>query len=95
MVGVVISFAIVIFVVGIVAGVVATVSIGIHREERYLRADQRAQHESMHHVRGGTDGFLPESAPDRLTTGARRLSGLTVRRPPVPAHEDADRELLV
>lgn len=95
MVSAVISFAIVIFVVGIVAGVVATVSIGIHREERYLRADQRAQHEIMYDVRGGPDGFLPESAPDRLAMGVRRLSGLTVRRPLIPAREDVDRDLLV
>ena len=58
---VVISIAVAIFVAGAVAGIIAVVSIGVHREER------------RHHS-------LVRQAPDRVSQGARFLTGLHVRQ---------------
>jgi hypothetical protein len=61
MTAVVISIAVAIFVAGAVAGIIAVVSIGVHREER------------RHHS-------LVRQAPDRVSQGARFLTGLHVQR---------------
>lgn len=53
-------FVIGIFALGVVAGIVAVVSLGSRREDR--------------------GPFLREDGPDNLTRGARRLTGLYVRR---------------
>ena len=58
---VVISIAVAIFVAGAVAGIIAVVSIGVHREDR------------RHHS-------LVRQAPDRVSQGARFLTGLHVRQ---------------
>ena len=63
---VVIIIAAVIFVVGVAAGIVLIVSIGINKEER---------------------DFFALQAPDRMSQGARSMTGLYVRRQgevPVP-----------
>jgi hypothetical protein len=74
-----------IFVIGVVAGTIAVVCLGVRREDN--------------------GPFLPEEGPDRLTRGARRLTGLYVRQaPPAPweatepllaYRAPADRDLLV
>jgi hypothetical protein len=65
------------FVLGLVAGIVAVVSYGIHREQKRLRAEQ--------HIRAGSDApeyFLAEQAPDVVSGVARRLNGLYVHHLP-------------
>src|SRR5262249_17282268 len=68
-----------IFAIGVVAGIVAVVSLGVRREDN--------------------GPFLPLEGPDRLTAGARRLTGLFVRHAPYRAgtrHDQrSDRHLLV
>jgi hypothetical protein len=77
-----------IFAAGVVAGIIAVISIGIHREERRFRIQQDLS-------LGGemADVHLPQEAPDRVTGGARRLMGLYVRRQPASA--PIDQQLLV
>jgi len=55
-----------VFATGAVAGVVAIVSVGIQREERYFR---KTGWVSLTHL-----------APDRVSQGTRGLVGLSVRR---------------
>jgi hypothetical protein len=65
------------FVLGVVAGIVAVVSYGIHRERKRLCDEQD--------ICGGPDApenFLAEQAPDVVSGGARRLNGLYVRHLP-------------
>lgn len=65
------------FVLGVVAGVVAVVSYGIHREQRRFRGEQD--------IGAGPDArgsFLAEQAPDVVSRTARRLNGLYVRHAP-------------
>jgi len=65
------------FVLGVVAGVVAVVSYGIHREQQRLRGEQD--------IWAGPDApgsFLAEQAPDAVTRAARRLNGLYVHHLP-------------
>ena len=64
-----------VFATGAVAGVVAIVSVGIQREERYFR---KTGWVSLTHL-----------APDRVSQGTRGLVGLSVRQraglgPPLP-----------
>lgn len=73
-----------IFAIGTVAGVIATVSLGIRREQRCFRELRRMWEQHVHQTTDAAMAeFLPEEAPDRLTHGARRLSGLCVRHLPV------------
>ena len=65
----------VIFVIGVVAGIVLIVSVGIQREERVFHKTGRVS--------------MTRLAPDRVSQGARGLVGLTVRQragfdPPLP-----------
>jgi hypothetical protein len=67
-----------VFVLGAVAGIVAVVSYGIHREQKGLRGEQG--------IRAGPDApdyFLAEQAPDVVSRAARRLNGLYVRHLPL------------
>lgn len=70
-----------IFVMGAVAGVVVVVSIGVHREERRFREWRR-----IREAQGTWTGpnrpehYFTEDAYDRLSHGARTLTGLYVRR---------------
>jgi hypothetical protein len=64
-----------VFVLGAVAGIMAVVSYGIHREQKLLRGEQG--------ILAGPDApdyFLAEQAPDVVSGAARRLNGLYVHR---------------
>ena len=73
------AIAIVVFVAGIIVGVIVIVSIGIQREERdFLRTGLIS---------------MTRRAPDRASGGARSLTGLYVgrrtdSRPPAARYED-------
>jgi hypothetical protein len=65
------------FALGVVAGIVAVVSYGIHREQLRLRGAQD--------IWAGPDApdcFLAAQAPDVVSGAARRLTGLYVHRLP-------------
>jgi hypothetical protein len=71
-----------IFAIGIVVGIVAVVSHGIHREQKYFQQERRFRDE--HGIWAGPDTpeyFLAEEAPDRVTSAVRRLNALYVRHP--------------
>jgi hypothetical protein len=75
MTAIVLAAAAGVFVLGAMAGIVAVVSYGIHREHQRLR-DGRG-------IRGGPespDRFLAGQAPDVVSRAARRLNGLYVHR---------------
>jgi hypothetical protein len=55
-----------VFAIGAVAGIVAVVSLGIQREERYFRKTGLVS--------------LTRLAPDRVSKGTRGLVGLSVRQ---------------
>jgi hypothetical protein len=79
-----------IFTVGIVVGVIAMVTNGIHRERRRYEEARRFRDE--HGVWDDPEApeyFLSDEAPDGVSLAARRFNGLYVRRP--TAHRnDAD-----
>jgi hypothetical protein len=69
-----------IFAIGIVVGIMAVVSHGIHQEERRYQEVRRFQEE--HGIWDGPDPpihFLTEEAADRVGLAARRFNGLYVR----------------
>ncbi len=69
-----------IFAIGIMAGIIAVVSHGIHREHKLFRQERRFRKE--HGLWAGPDAveyFLAEQAPDGVTWAARRVNGLHVR----------------
>ena len=59
--------AIIVFIAGVSAGIIAVVSAGIHREERDF-ASRRDE----------PDFTVALLAPDRMTQGVRRVAGLHV-----------------
>ena len=71
-----------IFAIGIVVGIVAVVSHGIHREEKRFQQDRRFREE--HGIWAGPDTpeYFAEEAPDRVSMTVRRLNGLYVRHLP-------------
>lgn len=80
-----------IFAIGIVVGIVAVVSHGIHREEKRFQQERRFR--KKHGMWAGPDApeyFLAGQAPDRVSLTARRLNGLYVRHPPSSIRHDAD-----
>jgi hypothetical protein len=80
--------AIGIFVVGVVVGVIAMVTHGIHRERR--RYEQTRRYRDEHGLWEDPEApeyFLSDEAPDGVSLAARRLNGLYVRRPTVPRHD--------
>jgi hypothetical protein len=79
-----------VFAAGIAVGVIAVVSIGIRREERRFRQRQRIREERFLQTGEAQEGFMTQDAPDHVTWGARRLTNLYVRRPPVAAPQDPD-----
>jgi hypothetical protein len=75
-----------IFAMGIMAGIVAVVSHGIHREQRRYRQQRRSCDE--HGIWAAPDAphyFLSEEAPGAVSWAARRLSGLYVHHLPPSA----------
>jgi hypothetical protein len=84
------------FVTGMVAGIIAVVSHGIHREETRSRKERRFRQE--HGIWAGPDAphyFLAEEAPDRVTRAARRVNGLHIRHLPSSIHHGADLDVRV
>jgi hypothetical protein len=82
--------AIGIFVIGVVVGVIAMVTHGIHRERR--RYEQERRYRDEHGLWDDPEApgyFLSDEAPDGVSLAARRFNGLYVRRPPAQRH-DAD-----
>ncbi len=79
-----------IFVVGVVVGIIAMVTNGIHRERRRYEEARRFRDE--HGVWDDPEArkyFLSDEAPDGVSLAARRFNGLYVRRPTVHRN-DAD-----
>lgn len=71
-----------IFAVGVVVGVIAMVTHGIHREQRRYQAAR--QYRDEHGLWGDPEAreyFLTDEAPDGVSLAARRFNGLYVRRP--------------
>jgi hypothetical protein len=80
-----------IFAIGIVVGIVAVVSHGIHREEKRFQQERRFRKKhGMWAGPGAPEYFLAGHAPDRVSLAARRLNGLYVRRLPLSSREAAD-----
>lgn len=79
-----------IFTVGVVVGVIAMVTHGIHREQRrYAEARRYRDQHGIWDDPESPEYFLSEQAPDGVSHAARRFNGLYVRRPTVHP-EDAD-----
>jgi hypothetical protein len=80
-----------IFAIGIVVGIVAVVSHGIHGEEKRFQRERCVR--EQYGIWAGPDApehFLAEEAPDGVSLAARRLNGLYVRRLPSSLRHDAD-----
>lgn len=80
-----------IFAIGIMVGIVAVVSHGIHREEKRFQQERRFR--EQHGSWAGLDTpeyFLAEEPPDRVSMTVRRLNGLYVRHLPPSIGHDAD-----
>jgi hypothetical protein len=94
MVTVVTIALIAIFASGIVLGVIATVSIGISREERRFRKTQFVRGQYVFPKQDSPmRGFLQENPPDRVALSARCFSGLFVRRLQAAATTNDSRHL--
>jgi hypothetical protein len=96
MAGIVVIAAAGIFVIGMVTGIIAVVSRGIHREQKRFQKERRFR--QWHGIGAGSDApahFLAEQAPDRVTRAARRVNGLHVRRLPSSIHHGADLDVRV
>jgi len=80
--------AIGIFAIGVVVGVIAMVTRGIHREQR--RYEQARRHRDENGLWDDPEAqgyFLSEEAPDGVSLMARSFNGLYVRRPTVRRHD--------
>jgi hypothetical protein len=84
-----------VFGAGIVVGVVVAVSAGIRREERRFLEVQRLREERFFRTGEIEPGYLPEAPPDGLTWGARRMTGLWIRRRPTTPSPTAGEDLLI
>jgi hypothetical protein len=70
-----------IFAVGVVVGVIAMVTHGIHRERRRYTETRRYREEhGLWDDPHDPGHFLPEEAPDGVSMMARGFNGLYVRR---------------
>ncbi len=76
--------AIGIFTVGVVVGVIAMVTHGIHHEQR--RYEEVRRYRDAHGIWDDPEYFFSEQAPNGVSHAARRFNGLYVRRPTV--HSD-------
>jgi hypothetical protein len=84
-----------VFAAGIGVGTIAVVSVGIQREERRFRELQRLREEHFFQTGEVLPGYVPVDAPDHVAWGARRVTGLWVRRWPTVAGQTADEDLLI
>lgn len=82
-----------IFIAGIAVGVIAVVTLGIRREERQFREAQRLREERFFQTGEIHPGYIPVEAPDHLTSGARRLTGLWVHREPTIVDQAPNQDL--
>jgi hypothetical protein len=80
-----------IFIAGVAAGVLAVVSMGIHREE----GRTRKEHDLFMATGQMPEDYLSESPPDGLSRGTRRMTGYYVQRDPPVQFDLRDSELLV
>jgi hypothetical protein len=88
MAGIALIAAIGIFAVGVVVGVIAMVTHGIHREQR--RYEEARRYRDEHGLWGEPDAreyFFTDEAPDGVSLAARRWNGLYVRRPTDQSHD--------
>jgi hypothetical protein len=85
--------AIGIFAIGVVIGVIAMVSHGIHREQRRLDEARRYRAEQGIWDASEPPEYFLSDAPDGVSYAARRLNGLYVRH--LPTVRDYDAELAV
>jgi hypothetical protein len=83
--------AIGIFAIGVVIGVIAMVSHGIHREQRRLDEARRYRQERGIWDASDAPEYFLSDAPDGVSHAARRLNGLYVRH--LPTVRDYDAEL--
>lgn len=82
MAGIALIAGIGIFAVGIVVGVIAMVTHGIHREQRrYEEARRYREERGLWDDPDARGYFLPDEAPDGVSLLARSFNGLYVRRP--------------
>ena len=73
-----------IFVVGVVVGIIAMVTRGIHREQqRYEEARRYRDEHGFWDDPEAPEYFLTEEAPDGVSMMARSFNGLYVRRPSI------------
>lgn len=73
-----------IFVVGVVVGVIAMVTRGIHREQqRYQETRRYRDEQGLWDDPEAPEYFLTEQAPDGVSLMARSFNGLYVRRPSI------------
>jgi hypothetical protein len=80
--------AIGIFAIGVVVGVIAMVTRGIHREQRRYEEARRYRDENGLWDDPEAQGyFLSEEAPDGVSLMARSFNGLYVRRPTAHRHD--------
>jgi hypothetical protein len=80
--------AIGIFAVGIVVGIIAMVTHGIHRERRRYEEMRRYRDEhGLWDAQDAPEYFLTDEAPDGVSLAARRFNGLYVRRPTVHSND--------
>jgi hypothetical protein len=94
MVGIAFIAAVGIFVIGIVTGIVVLVSIGIRREERRFQEERRFLEE--HGIWSSPDApnhYIPENAPDGMSSVGRTVNGLYVRHLPARVQRDLSRSL--
>jgi hypothetical protein len=90
MAGIAVIAAIGIFAVGVVVGVIAVVTHGIHREQRRYEEARRYRDEYGNWGDPDPGGhFIPDVAPDGVSLMARGFNGLYVRRPSI-RHHDAE-----
>jgi hypothetical protein len=95
MVGNVLIAATGIFLIGIVAGIVILVSIGVRREERQFLQERRFLEEHGIWDSPNAPGhYLLDQAPDGISSVSRSLSDLHVRHLPARARRDVSESLV-
>jgi hypothetical protein len=77
-----------IFVIGVVVGIIAVVSYGIHREQRHFQQLRRFEEDrGLWGDRDPEEHYLREEPVDGVTSAARQLTGLYVRHQRQPARQ--------
>jgi hypothetical protein len=77
-----------IFTVGVVVGVIAMVTHGIHRERRRFQETRRYREQrGIWDDPDAREYFLSDEAPDAVSLMARGFNGLYVRRPSIHRYD--------